>query len=43
MVGKFAVLSVVLSMLALSACTAREVAAGAVGAGAGYVIGKDAH
>lgn len=29
------------SVLATTGCTTREVAAGAVGAGAGYVIGKN--
>lgn len=42
MAGKIVVLSILISALALSACTAREVASGAVGAGAGYVVGKNA-
>lgn len=28
---------------AVTACTAREMASGATGAGAGYLIGKEAH
>ena len=40
---KMLLASALLSVIALSGCTGREVAAGAVGAGAGYIIGKENH
>lgn len=41
-IRNFTIILAVCSVLALGACTAREVATGAAAAGAGYVVGKEA-
>lgn len=38
---KFIALSLICSTLVITGCTTREVAAGAVGAGAGYILSKE--
>lgn len=39
--NKFIVAALALSMLTVTGCSTREVAAGAVGAGAGYILSKE--
>lgn len=38
---KIIALALICSALAVTGCTTREVAAGAVGAGAGYILSKE--